>query len=124
MMSIAMPYDIGTPEAQLQIAEAATEEYLSGNRRDAAKAQIAAQQIHGMQDWTVQHRLAQFGYPDGKSFRDCIYHAEPRLAVVRDFANATKHGGYLKNSNRVLEKKSRQQVHSLKGLAAHSTSPE
>lgn len=57
-----------------------------------------------MQDWTVRHRLVQFGHADGNSFRQSIYQAEPRLAVVRDFANAVKHGGFLKNSNRVLEK--------------------
>ena len=104
MTSIVMPDTIGSPEAQLRIAERATQDYLAGNRQDAANAQIAAQQLHGMQDWTVQHRLAQFGYADGNNFRQSIYQAEPRLQVVRDFANATKHGGRLKNSNRVLDK--------------------
>lgn len=104
MTSIAMPYEIGTPEAQLQIAEATTVDYLSGNLRNAVKAQIAALLLHGMQDWTVQYRLVQFGYADGNIFRQSIYQTEPRLAVVRDFANVVKHGKFRKNSNRVLEK--------------------
>ncbi len=80
------------------------EDYLSSIQLHLYKAQIAAQQMHGLQDWTIQHRLTPFGCQNGDDFRNQIYAAEPRLHVVRDFANATKHGAFLTNKNRVLEK--------------------
>ena len=103
MVSIKMPDGISTPEDQLQIATATVEDYLSGPAPDIRKAQIAVQQMHSMQDWTIKHRLTNFGCKDEGDFRNRIYMAEPRLAIVRDFANATKHGGYLKYPNRVLD---------------------
>lgn len=103
MAKIEMPDRIRTLEDQLQIAMAAVTDYQSGQAPDARKAQIAAQQMHSMQDWTIQHRLSDFGCKAEADFRNGIYTAEPRLAVVRDFANATKHGGHLKNNNRVLD---------------------
>ena len=104
MTSILMPSGIGTPEDQLQIAAATVQDYLSSMQLHVDKAQIAAQQVHGLQDWTIRHRLTQFGCKDGNDFRNKIYGVEPRLHIVRDFANATKHGGFLTNKNRVLEK--------------------
>ena len=104
MTSIKMPYGMDTPEDQLQMTTDRVEDYLSGEQLYADKAQIAAQQMHSMQDWTIRHRLTDFGCKNGGDFRNKIYAAEPRLTVIRDFANATKHGGCLKNSNRVLEK--------------------
>ena len=103
MTSIKMPYSIGTPEDQLSITTAVVEEYLAGDQLQAEKAQIAAQQMHSLQDWTIEHRLTAFGSKSAHDFRNSIYSAEPRLAVVRDFANATKHGALLKNNNRVLD---------------------
>ena len=103
MTSIKMPDSIGTPDNQLQITTAVVAEYLAGEQLQVEKAQIAAQQMHSLQDWTIRHRLAEFGDKSDYDFRNRIYSAEPRLAVVRDFANATKHGGFLKNGNRVLE---------------------
>ena len=103
MTSISMPDSIGTPEKQLQITAAEVEDYLSGERLHPEKAQIAVQQMHSMQDWTIQHRLTDYGCKNGDDFRNQIYTAEPRLNAIRDFANATKHGGFLKNSNRVLD---------------------
>ena len=103
MTSIKMPSGIGTPENQLQIATATVQDYLSGHAPYPKKAQAAVQQMHSMQDWTIQHRLTAFGCKDKDDFHNKIYAAEPRLTVVRDFANATKHGGYLKNPNRALD---------------------
>ncbi len=103
MTSIKMPNGMGTPEDQLQITIATVGDYLSGEQLRAWKAQTAAQQMHSMQDWTIGHRLSDFGCKDHNDFRNRIYKAEPRLAVIRDVANATKHGGSLKNNNRVLD---------------------
>ena len=103
MTHIGMPAQIGTPEDQLQMTVTLVENYLSGEQLHASKAQIAAQQMHSLQDWTIQHRLTNFGCQNGNEFRNKIYSSEPRLMVIRDFANATKHGGLLKNCNRVLK---------------------
>ena len=103
MTSIKMPNSIGTPDNQLQITTAVVGDYLTGERLESGKAQIAAQQMHSLQDWTIRHRLTEFGSKNADDFRNRIYSAEPRLTVIRDFANATKHGGFLKNDNRVLD---------------------
>ena len=104
MTTIKMPLGIGTPEDQLEITTATVRDYLSSIKLHVYKAQIAAQQMHLLQDWTIQHCLGDFKCKNGNDFRNKIYAAEPRLYVVRDFANATKHGAFLKAKNPVLEK--------------------